>query len=327
MFNRQSQQQHWLADHFGHRNFSLSPASADASFRQYFRVESNDHTFILMDAPPEQENLTDFIQVQKMLFKDHSHVPEIFAKNHELGFLLLSDLGSSLYLDVLNDDNAERLYKQAIDSLLKLQMTPQTTPLPTYSQALLTDEMCLFDDWFIGEHLGHDLTDKQRRVLKETRQWLLGYALEQPQVMVHRDYHSRNLMVTEDNNPGIIDFQDAVHGPVSYDLVSLLRDCYISWPDDLIDSLCDYFLSRYNDIHHDTISMNQFMHWFHTMTAQRHLKTIGIFCRLNYRDGKNDYLNDIPRTLKYLRNVAEKYPELYEFNQLLDELQPKIKAQ
>jgi hypothetical protein len=324
MFNRQSERQHWLADHFGHRNFTISSASADASFRQYFRVITNDHSFILMDAPPEQEDLTTFIRVQQMLIKDHSHVPEIFAQDLALGFLLLSDLGSTLYLDVLNEDNAEKLYQQAIDSLLKLQMTPQTTPLPKYSQQLLTDEMCLFDDWFIGEHLGYALSDTQRRVLKETRQWLLGYALEQPQVMVHRDYHSRNLMVTENNNPAIIDFQDAVHGPFSYDLVSLLKDCYISWSDELLHGLCDYFLKHYNNLHHDTISMKQFMDWFHTMTAQRHLKTIGIFCRLNYRDGKNDYLNDIPRTLKYLRQVAEKYPELYEFNQLLNELQPKI---
>ncbi|KAA3638803.1 MAG: aminoglycoside phosphotransferase [Proteobacteria bacterium] len=326
MFNRQSQRQHWLADHFGHRNFSMSPASADASFRQYFRVIINDRSFILMDAPPEQEDLTAFIQVQKMLIKNHTHVPQIFGQNLELGFLLLSDLGSTLYLDVLNHDNAESLYKQAIDSLLKLQLTPQTTPLPKYSQQLLTDEMCLFDDWFIHEHLGYQLTDKQRRILKETRQWLLGYALEQPQVMVHRDYHSRNLLLTEDNNPGIIDFQDAVHGPFSYDLVSLLKDCYISWPDTMVIDLCNYFLNRYNDINHSTISQRQFMNWFHTMTAQRHLKTIGIFCRLNYRDGKSNYLNDIPRTLNYLKQVAEQYPELYEFNQLLIELQPKIKT-
>ncbi len=327
MLNRQSQRQHWLADHFGHRNFSFSPASADASFRQYFRVVTNEHSFILMDAPPEQEDLTAFIEVQQMLIKHRIHVPEIYARNHELGFLLLSDLGSTLYLDVLDKDNANHLYKQAIDSLLKLQMTPQTTPLPKYSQQLLNDEMRLFDSWFIEAHLGYKLDEKQRRVLKETRQWLLGYALEQPQVMVHRDYHSRNLLVTENNNPGIIDFQDAVHGPFSYDLVSLLKDCYISWPNEFIEDLCDYFLTRYNDLHHNTISMSQMMNWFHTMTAQRHLKTIGIFCRLHYRDGKSNYLNDIPRTLKYLKQVAEKYPELYEFNQLLIELQPKIKAQ
>jgi Predicted phosphotransferase related to Ser/Thr protein kinases len=252
---------------------------------------------------------------------------KFLPKNHEQGFLLLSDLGSTLYLDVLDDNNAESLYKQAIDSLLKLQTTPQTAPLPKYSQALLNDEMCLFDEWFIGAHLGYDLNEKQQRVLKETRQWLLGYALEQPQVMVHRDYHSRNLMVTEDHNPGIIDFQDAVHGPFSYDLVSLLKDCYISWPNDLINELCHYFLNQYNDSHHDSISMQQFMDWFHTMTAQRHLKTIGIFCRLHYRDDKSDYLNDIPRTLNYLKQVAEMYPELYEFNQLLKSLQPKIKVQ
>lgn len=326
MFNRQSQRQHWLADHFGHRNFTLAPASADASFRQYFRVISNERSLILMDAPPEQEDLTAFIRVQQMLIKHHIHVPEIFAKNHEQGFLLLSDLGSTQYLDVLDDNNAMALYQQAIDSLLKLQTTPQTTPLPKYSQALLHDEMCLFDEWFIGAHLGYDLNDIQQRVLRETRQWLLGYALEQPQVMVHRDYHSRNLMLTEENNPGIIDFQDAVHGPFSYDLVSLLKDCYICWPDDFIDALCDYFLTQYNKIHHDTLTLKQFMNWFHTMTAQRHLKTIGIFCRLHYRDDKSNYLNDIPRTLSYLKKVADMYPELYEFNQLLTSLQPKIKA-
>lgn len=327
MLNRQSQRHHWLADHFGHRNFTLSPASADASFRQYFRVVTNEHTFILMDAPPEQENLTAFLEIQQMLIKHHIHVPEVYGRNLEQGFLLLSDLGSTLYLDVLNEDNAIQLYKQAIDSLLKLQITPQTSPLPKYSQELLNNEMLLFDEWFIGAHLGYELDDKQCRVLKETRQWLLGYALEQPRVMVHRDYHARNLMVTENNNPGIIDFQDAVHGPFSYDLVSLLKDCYISWPDEFVQQLCDYFIQHYNALHHSSIAMSQFMEWFHTMTAQRHLKTIGIFCRLHYRDGKSHYLNDIPRTLKYLKQVAEKYPELYEFNQLLNELQPRIKAQ
>lgn len=326
-FNRQTERHHWLANHFGHRNFSIEPASADASFRSYLRVKSNERSFILMDAPPDQEDCRPFITVQQMLIRHHVHVPEIFAQDIDNGFLLLSDLGSTLYLDVLNEDNAKSLYQQAIDSLLTLQTTPQTTPLPKYSQELLTTEMCLFDEWFIAEHLGHELNDKQHRILKETRQWILGYVLEQPQVMVHRDYHSRNLMVTEENNPGIIDFQDAVHGPFSYDLVSLLKDCYISWPHELVTELCEYFLNRYNKIHHSTISLSEFMNWFHLTTAQRHLKTIGIFCRLNYRDGKKNYLNDIPRTLHYLKHVTEMYPELYEFNQLLEQLQPKIKVQ
>lgn len=325
-FNRQTSRQHWLANHFGHRNFSIEPASADASFRSYFRVKSNERSFILMDAPPDQEDCRPFIAVQKMLHKHHVNVPEIYAQDIDNGFLLLSDLGSTLYLDVLNEHNALSLYQKAIDSLLLLQSTPQTPPLPKYTQQLLTTEMCLFDEWFIGEHLGHELDEKQRRILKQTRQWILGYVLEQPQVMVHRDYHSRNLMMTELNSPGIIDFQDAVHGPFSYDLVSLIKDCYISWSDDLISALCDYFITRYNQIHHNTITLPQFMHWFHLTTAQRHLKTIGIFCRLNYRDGKKNYLNDIPRTLQYLYQVAAKYPELYEFNQLLQQLQPKIQT-
>lgn len=334
--NRKEQRQQWLTDYFKGTDFRINPASEDASFRSYFRVSHGGKTYILMDAPPEHEDCRPFIKVLKLLAGNQVNVPELFATDLDQGFLLLGDLGDQLYLTALNDDESlhESLYKKAIDTLLSIQKIAQTeAQLPAYDEYLLMTEMQLFKDWFIVSHLGYFMGSTEIHVLEDAFALLTDNALAQPKVMVHRDYHSRNLMViakystnspTIDTTPGVIDFQDAVLGPFTYDLASLLKDCYISWPDEVIEPHCRYYLQQYNNEFNTDIEMPQFMRWFDLMAAQRHLKAIGIFCRLNYRDGKSDYLYDIPRTMNYLLATAAKYPELADFHQLLVALQPSL---
>lgn len=320
--SRQQQRQQWLSDYFGRIKFTTKPASEDASFRSYFRVETSKETFILMDAPPAHEDCKPFIKILNLLAEHEVNVPQIYAEDLEIGFLLLSDFGDVLYLSQLSQETAFSMYKNAIDTLHQIQKINAKDLIPAYDENLLITEMQLFKDWFIGEHLGLKLSDKQSKIISETFELLKDNALNQPQVMVHRDYHSRNLMVTEEHSPGVIDFQDAVYGPITYDLASLLKDCYVSWDDELIESLCQYFVTgtaMFNDIEKE-----QFMRWFDLMAAQRHLKAIGIFCRLNYRDGKSGYLNDIPRTMNYLIKTASNYAEFAEFSQLLLQIQPKL---
>ncbi len=320
---RSEHRQLWLSEYFGEKKFNIKPASEDASFRSYYRVSINNQTYILMDAPPEYEDCRPFVKVLDMLIKHEVHAPHVYAQDLTLGFLLLSDFGNTLYLDELNDKTVNGLYGSAIDTLVQIQSIPSADDLPAYDAELLLTEMQLFRDWFIHEHLGIKLNDEQTDTLTSTFKLLQDSAIEQPQVMVHRDYHSRNLMVTSNKSPGVIDFQDAVHGPITYDLASLLKDCYISWPADKVAYFCDVFTSKSQHIT-DKIEKNQFMRWFDLMAAQRHLKAIGIFCRLNYRDGKPGYLNDIPRTMRYLTETASKYLDLQAFSQLLEEIQPKL---
>lgn len=320
----------------------IKAASEDASFRSYFRVTSGQRTYILMDAPPEQEDCRPFVAVQKLL-KSHSvHVPELFATDCEQGFLLLEDFGDHLYLSALEQaadaavpfsnesspdefPTVESLYQAAIDTLIKIQRIDEAQDqLPLYDQKLLMTEMQLFIDWFIGEHLGLRLDPMELAVVNQAFTLLVDNALSQPQVMVHRDYHSRNLMVVDENSPGVIDFQDAVFGPLTYDLASLLKDCYISWPLETVENLCGYFLQQHNSKNNSSIGLDQLLQWFDLMAAQRHLKAIGIFCRLNYRDGKSTFLHDIPRTMNYLLATSAKYPELEAFNLLLKSIQPVL---
>lgn len=322
--HRQNQLRQWLTHTIGTDTFLLKPASADASFRSYQRLYLNNQTLIVMDAPPEHEDCEPFIKVQHLLSKHQIHVPEILAFNPDEGFMLLSDLGSTLYLDVLNYDNANTLYQLAMDELAKIQSIKETSNLPNYDKALLSKEMDLFTDWFIGQHLDYVLSESQLVLLKQTQNQLINSAISQPQVMVHRDYHSRNIMF-DDNKAGIIDFQDAVVGPVTYDLASLLKDCYITWPRDSVVLWVRNYLTQYNAKQSTSIKFESFIRWFDLMAAQRHMKAIGIFCRLFYRDGKKQYLNDIPRTLKYLMAFCQLYPEFEDFGTLLDELTPTIK--
>jgi aminoglycoside/choline kinase family phosphotransferase len=304
----------WLEDELDFSEYTLNPASSDASFRRYFRVSHDGTSYIVMDAPPEQEDTRPFVTVDRLLSDVGLNVPQIIDENPEQGYLLLGDLGSKSYLDALNEDTVERLYGDALSALAAIQICrPADGMLPSYDRQLLMNEMQLFRDWLVGRHLGIELPEQDADMLTTTFALLAGNALEQPQVVVHRDYHSRNLMVTDSNNPGILDFQDAVIGPVTYDLASLLRDCYISWPRERIEEWALGYLDlalQSGILREDQEDPEQFLHWFDLMGVQRHLKAAGIFARLNHRDGKPGYLADIPRTLAYVVEVAERHTEL-----------------
>ncbi len=304
----------------------IKPASSDASFRSYWRVFSQARTFIVMDAPPIHENCEPFIDISMRLSKSDLNVPEVFHKDLQQGFLLLSDLGTVQYLDVLNDKSCKALYGDAITALIKMQKYTDQHNLAHYNEQLLQQEMNLFDQWFINKHIGIELNQQQQNTLSNCHQLLIINATEQPQTFVHRDYHSRNLMKTAKNNPGILDFQDAVIGPVTYDLVSLLRDCYIKWDNQIVEQLSDLFLQQYNHINQQHISNEKWNRWFDLMGMQRHLKAIGIFCRLNYRDNKPNYLKDINRTLSYVKQICTKYTELQNFLKLIDDIQPNMEC-
>ena len=312
----------WTRQQLGWPELELRPASVDASFRRYFRVRQGDLSYILMDAPPDKEDCSSFIHVSELFLGLGLHVPEILARDLEQGFLLLSDLGNTLYLDELNENTAARLYGDALGALAALQSCdPDTTGLPQYDRQLLLFEMSLFRDWLIGTHLNLRLARSRQQDLQKSFELLADSALGQVMVCVHRDYHSRNLMVSTYHNPGILDYQDAVIGPVTYDLVSLLRDCYISWPRQRVeDWVMGYFeLAQQTGIfRRDRIKETQFLSWFDWMGVQRHLKAAGIFARLNHRDGKSGYLADIPRTLGYVREVCSRYSELSELGDITD---------
>lgn len=314
----------WLTKVIGTSDFTLEPASEDASFRSYYRLKTKQDTFIVMDAPPAQEDCKPFVKVQQMLQNSQVNVPTIHAFDEPHGFMVLSDFGDVLFLDVLNEDSVDHLYSMAIDELLKIQGTTCEQEIPPFDHGLLSTELALFSDWFIGTHLGLELDENQQHVMHNLHELLIANALEQPKVLVHRDYHSRNIML-HDGKPGIIDFQDAVYGPITYDLASLLKDCYISWPEETIHSFVEQYINNNNAMNNSELEFGTFIKWFDWMAAQRHMKAIGIFCRLNYRDGKKKFLNDIPRTMNYLTQTCAKYPELFEFAQLLSAIQPKIK--
>jgi aminoglycoside/choline kinase family phosphotransferase len=291
-------------------------ASSDASFRRYFRIQTPEGSFIIMDAPPEKEKLAAFIQVASLMAAAQLHVPAIFQQNLSDGFLLLEDLGSQCFLDQLNEDNAERLYQTAFSSLFNLQSKTSLadSDLPRYDYALLERELGIFEEWFLGQYLDIEIPVA---IWQAVCTLLINSALEQPVTCVHRDFHSRNLMVLDDNEVGIIDFQDAVLGPITYDLVSLLRDCYIAWPEPQVDHWMTRYYERLQQAQLIDCELSQFKRWFDLMGMQRHLKAIGIFSRLNFRDNKPNYLNDIPRTLNYVITQASAYPELVEFSMFL----------
>lgn len=301
--------QRWITEDLGMLGAELKPASSDASFRRYFRVFWQDQTMIAMDAPPDKEDVKPFIHVAELLEGYGLHVPHIHQRNLDEGFLLLSDMGSTDYLSSLNDASVDDLYRDAIDAIARMQKggAAGTIDLPPYDNAVLQREMALFPEWFLQHHLQLTLSAEDQAMLQQACDVLAASALAQPVVVVHRDYHSRNLMYCPDNNPGVLDFQDALAGPISYDLVSLLRDCYIRWPLPRVQGWLAYF---YQQLDTPGTDLAGFERWFDLMGAQRHLKAIGIFARLNWRDGKPGYLGDIPRTLGYVRDVAAKYPEL-----------------
>jgi len=304
----------------------LQPASEDASFRKYYRISSAGISYIVMDAPPDKENCSPFLDVSERLRCCDVNVPEIFAQDLNKGLLLISDLGNELYLDKLNKNNADELYRDAFSALLKIQLQASVDNLPDYTHTLLLQEMHLFRDWLLDKHLGFQDEDRLS-LLDEIFAILVESAMMQTKVFVHRDFHSRNLMLNN-NNPGIIDYQDAVLGPLTYDLVSLLKDCYVKWPQLKVQQWCKEYYRELSAVFDVQLNEEEFIRCFDLMGVQRHLKASGIFARLNHRDHKPAYMNDIPRTLSYIVELEDLYPEL---GGLIDLLQnhvlPSLKKQ
>lgn len=311
----------WVIEDLGFAGATIAPASADASFRRYFRVTRDADSYIVMDAPPDKEDSGPFLKVARILGSLDLNVPIILARDMERGFLLLSDLGSRQYLDALSlDGAADELYADALDSLRVMQTADVriSRDLPRYDRALLLREMELLPEWFLARHLDLKVDPREREMLTRLFESLVQAAESQPACFVHRDYHSRNLLVTDRNNPGILDFQDAVWGPVTYDLASLLKDCYIAWPPGRVRQWVlgyrDSLLEAGFKLDADAAS---FLRWFDLIGLQRHIKVLGIFARLFYRDGKSQYLKDLPRVLAYVRDTALKYEETAAFAEFI----------
>jgi aminoglycoside/choline kinase family phosphotransferase len=310
---------------------SRRPASSDASFRRYFRLDVVPElraklgaTLIAMDAPPERENVPAFLHVQGLLLEAGVSVPAIVAQDVPNGFLLLSDLGTTTYLQRLDVDNAPFMYSDAIDALINFQLHSQPGVLPDYDRAFVERELNLFPEWFVGKHLGISMTAAQSAQLNKVFEAIITNVLAQQQVFMHRDYHSRNLMFLDQGNPGVLDFQDAVFGPVTYDLGSLLRDAYIQWDEEIV---LDWVVRYWQRAKAAGLPVNPdidaFYRDFEFMALQRHLKILGIFCRLNYRDGKSIYMGDLPTVTDYVRKTANRYTVLKPLARLLDEFEDK----
>ena len=312
----------WLNEIAGpsHRT---APASSDASFRRYLRVTAKGRSLILMDAPPQHEDCRPFLRVQALLEKAGVNVPAVVHADVERGLLLLTDFGSRSYLDVLDNSNCDALYDDALKTLLRMQMGVTPGAVDDFDRDKLMTELNLFPDWFLKKHLGLDIDDDLRRRMQDCFDLLIERCLEQPQVFVHRDYHSRNLMQVAERNPGVLDFQDAVTGPVTYDLVSLFRDVYIEWPLEKVDAwVGDYYRRVQGALEAmQPVEPNTFKRWFDLTGVQRHIKVAGIFCRLWHRDGKPGYLRDVPLTLRYLMSVGARYAETAGFIDALNALE------
>ena len=312
----------WLSRELRLHVSRIEPASSDASFRRYFRAFTDTATYIVMDAPPDKEDVRPYLKVSALLEELGAHVPHVHEMDVARGLLLLEDLGSTLYLERLTGGgDAAGLYADALDALAAIQVRGRAAAaqLAPYGRGELARELALMPDWFLGRHLGLELTAAETQLLAATFEFLIGEALAQPAVFVHRDYHARNLMVVGARNPGIIDFQDALCGPVGYDLVSLLKDCYIAWPRARVVDWVRSFRARLiaqGGAAGD--SEAQFLRWFDLIGVQRHIKVLGIFCRLWYRDGKPGYLADLPRTLDYVRAVSAEHAPLAELAAFLE---------
>ncbi len=318
----------WAARQLGGDSLDIAPASADASFRRYFRVTAKGRDYIVMDAPPAHEDCRPFIAVARLFSDAGVHVPQVLAQDLDQGFLLLTDLGDTTYLSALNEAGSDQaairaLYLASNDALIRIQQASRPGVLPAYDRALLTRELMLFPDWYVAKHLGIDMKDAHKALLDTVFERILTNNLAQPQVYVHRDWHSRNLMVSEPN-PGILDFQDAVYGPITYDLASLYRDAYIQWDE---EQQLDWVIRYWEKARAARLPVpddfGAFWRDFEWMGAQRHIKVLGIFARLYHRDGKDGYLKDMPRVMGYLRKVCERYDELKPLLFLLDGLQDR----
>lgn len=325
---RKQELEQWLNQTYS--DFDLKPLNNDASFRKYYRFQNNQDNLIAVDSPPDKEKNAEFVGVQSILASGDVNVPEIYDKDFKRGFFVIEDYGDKTLLPNLkNFAKPELGYENCISELIKIQSIEQNQmeyKLGLYDRCLLQTEMDLFRDWFLAKYLNVNLTVSENNLLNDVFANLIECAQNQPQVLVHRDYHSRNLMILNSGNIGVIDFQDAVIGPITYDLVSLYRDCYIAWPQDTVNTWVNDYLIRLKDnkLVDSKISNSVFWHWFLTMTMQRHFKTIGIFSRLYLRDNKSGYLNDIPRTLNYLLDASHYLSDDILYKNIYDFLNTKI---
>ena len=302
-------------------DFSISTASSDASFRRYFRVKTIKDSFIVMDAPPQNESIEAFLKISQILNTINVNVPDIYEESDVLGFILMQDFGSDTYLDVLNDDNQQRLYGDSIDSLIQMQKLVKKGLCHSYTQKILLNEMTLFIEWYLKRYKKIELTNKENEMLLTCFEKISKKVSNQEKFFVHRDYHCRNLMIQKSNNPGILDFQDALEGPVTYDLVSLLKDAYIEWDEEIIlDHVVRYWeKAKINNLI-TNLEFSTFYKDFECMGIQRHLKILGIFARLSIRDKKNQYLENIPLVEKYLMDATERYRDFHQLRNFLDKL-------
>lgn len=300
---------------------TLTAASSDASFRRYFRWEGQGRSFIVMDAPPPQENCKPFVYIARLLATSGINVPVIYAEDLERGFLLLNDLGNKTYLDVIDAENADALFEDAIAALLAFQQLPMEAPLPSYDVALLRRELELFPEWYVRRHLGIEFNEQQQSAWNQVSALLIDSALAQPKVFVHRDYMPRNLMIGEPN-PGVLDFQDAVYGPVTYDVTCLFKDAFLSWPQERVQGWLKGYWERARALNIAVHGQfDDFLQASDLMGVQRHLKVIGIFARICHRDGKPRYLTDVPRFFTYIESVVARRPELAQLGDLIASLQ------
>ena len=321
MDSRLAALEHWLAGQFDGAAYRLAPASEDASFRRYFRAHLADgRTFIVMDAPPPQEDCAPFVRIARLLREAGLHAPEVHAQDLAQGFLLLADLGTKTYLEALVAGDADALMCDATDALLRWQLATRPDVLPPYDEALLQKEMALFPDWYVARHLGRTLSSERQGELRRIFALLASSALAQPKVFVHRDYMPRNLMVSQPN-PGVLDFQDAVTGPITYDMICLVRDAFLSWEEErVLDWSARYWEKAKKAGLPVDADFGEFFRALEWMGLQRHLKVMGIFARLTYRDGKPKYVADTPRFVGYARAVAARYAPLAPLARLLDDL-------
>ena len=300
----------------------LVTASADASFRRYFRARTASGSYIVMDAPPSHEDCRPYVHIARLFRAAGANTPEILAENLAEGFLLLTDFGDTTYMSALNETNADALYRDANAELVKIQRASRPGELPDYDEALLRRELMLFPDWYLARHLGLEADPVRNETLEAAFAAILANNLAQPRVYVHRDWHSRNLMLTERDNPGVLDFQDAVYGPITYDLVSIYKDAYIAWDEErVLDWVIRYWQAARQAGLPVREDFAEFFRDFEWMGVQRHLKVLGIFARLYHRDGKAGYLKDMPLVMSYLRRVCERYGALHPLARLLDSLE------
>src|SRR5580765_5864105 len=316
--SRRSELHDFVAAHFPRGDFTLAPASADASFRSYWRVDGGGETRVVMDAPPDKENIAPWLTIGARLHDAGLHTPQVFAVDHAGGFILMEDLGNRTYLPELNATSADALYGDALDALLTMQTRVSSADLPVFDEALLRSGMENLPIWLFDRHLGFVLDSEDRATIEAAFALLVANARAQPQAFVHRDFHSRNLMIVTHDNPGVIDFQGALYGPIAYDLASLLRDCYIAWPRERVDAWVRDYHQRLRAAGVIDADAATFRRWFDLIGLQRHTRLLGQFCRLNYRDGKPGYLDDLPLTLRYVLDVARGYPELATFADLIE---------